>query len=122
MRAPKPYVFNEDDPYLILGLSPSATQVELKAAYRNLAKKYHPDAGGDEKRILQLNAAWELVGDIDKRIAYDKQRQYSKFLHNNHIYNAYDLSKQDDKWILDHFSVNGLKTVHELRGIKCTCA
>ena len=46
-------------------------------------------------------------------------RQYSKFLHNNHIYNAYDLSKQDDKWILDHFSVNGLKTVHELRGIKC---
>ena len=40
-------------------------------------------------------------------------------MHNNHIYNAYDLSKQDDKWILDHFSVNGLKTVHELRGIKC---
>ncbi len=80
MRTPKPNVFNEDDPYSILGVSPSATQVELKAAYRNLAKKYHPDAGGDEKSILELNAAWELVGDIDKRTAYDNQRQHSKSL------------------------------------------
>jgi molecular chaperone DnaJ len=51
------------DPYVVLGVSPSATAAEIKAAYRTLVKRHHPDAGGDAQRILDLNAAWEVLGE-----------------------------------------------------------
>ena len=62
------------DPYAELGVSPQATQAELKAAYRRLVKQHHPDAGGDPERILSLNAAWELLGDAERRRQFDRQR------------------------------------------------
>ena len=40
------------DLYEILGVTAQATSAELKSAYRDLVKKHHPDAGGDEKKIL----------------------------------------------------------------------
>jgi molecular chaperone DnaJ len=49
------------DPYAVLGLTPEATPAEIKAAYRALVKRHHPDAGGDDQRILALNAAWEVL-------------------------------------------------------------
>ena len=51
------------DPYQVLGVSSTASSVEIKAAYRQLVKLHHPDAGGDEQRILALNAAWEVLRD-----------------------------------------------------------
>jgi len=53
---------------------PSASAAELKAAYRTLAKRHHPDVGGDAKRILALNAAWAVLGDREKRRRYDAER------------------------------------------------
>ena len=55
------------DPYAVLGVSPGATAEEIKAAYRSLVKRHHPDAGGDAQRILALNAAWEVLGDGERR-------------------------------------------------------
>jgi molecular chaperone DnaJ len=51
---------------------PSASAAEIKAAYRALVKQHHPDAGGDEHRILELNAAWEVLGDAERRAAHDR--------------------------------------------------
>ena len=50
------------DPYKVLGISPNATDDEIKQAYRKLAKKYHPDLNpGDEtaaKKMQEINAAY----------------------------------------------------------------
>lgn len=61
-----------NNPYAELGVTAQATQAELKAAYRRLVKQHHPDAGGDPERILALNAAWELVGDAERRRQFDR--------------------------------------------------
>lgn len=63
------------DPYTILGVSKGASGAEIKSAYRKLAKKLHPDANKHDakaaSRFSELNAAYEIVGDDDKRKAFD---------------------------------------------------
>ncbi|MFZ0408768.1 MAG: J domain-containing protein [Cyanobium sp.] len=59
------------DHYAVLGVSPLATAAQIKAAYRALVKLHHPDAGGDDQRILELNAAWDVLRDGPKRQRYD---------------------------------------------------
>jgi molecular chaperone DnaJ len=61
----------ERNPYAVLGVSPAATAAEIKAAYRALVKRHHPDAGGDDHTILALNAAWEVLGDGERRRRHD---------------------------------------------------
>jgi molecular chaperone DnaJ len=63
------------DPYAVLGVSPAATAAEIKAAYRALVKRHHPDAGGDDTRIVALNAAWEVLRDGERRRRYDAAHQ-----------------------------------------------
>jgi curved DNA-binding protein CbpA len=62
------------DPYKILQVDPEAEDEVIQAAYRRLAQKYHPDrAAGSEavERMVAINAAWELIGEPDRRRAYD---------------------------------------------------
>lgn len=63
------------DPYKLLGVSKSATEAEIKKAYRALAKKMHPDANpGDEKaadRFKEITAAYTLLSDKNLRAQYD---------------------------------------------------
>lgn len=62
------------DYYEILGVSKSATQEEIKRAYRKLALKYHPDkgSGGDEKKFKEINEAYQVLSDPVKRRQYDQ--------------------------------------------------
>jgi DnaJ-class molecular chaperone len=67
------------DPYEALGVKPDASQDEIKRAYRKLAKKYHPDTtGGDKKKedhFKEISTAYDIVGDPDKRAKYDAMKQ-----------------------------------------------
>ena len=56
-----------DDPYKVLGLSPDATQDEIKKAYRQMAKKYHPDVSKADASLFQrLTQAYETLLDYLK--------------------------------------------------------
>jgi len=60
--------------YETLEISENATQAEIKKAYRSLAKKYHPDMNKDpkaEEKFKEINAAYEVLGDEQKKAQYD---------------------------------------------------
>ena len=61
------------DYYEILGVSKSASDDEIKKAFRKLAIKYHPDKeGGDEAKFKEANEAYEVLKDKQKRQRYDQ--------------------------------------------------
>jgi len=65
------------DPYAVLGVAPQATAPEIHHAYRVLARRFHPDANRDGRAaalFAQVSKAYEVLGDIDRRRAYDLQR------------------------------------------------
>ena len=65
------------DPYKTLQVDPEAEDEVIAAAYRRLARKYHPDlATGAEsaQRMAALNLAWEQIGDPERRAAFDRER------------------------------------------------
>lgn len=60
------------DYYQVLGVSKNASEEEIKKAYRKLAHKYHPDKGGDEKRFKEINEAYQVLSNKEKRAQYDR--------------------------------------------------
>jgi curved DNA-binding protein CbpA len=70
-------VADSGDPYKILQVDPEAEDEVIQAAYRRLARKYHPDlASGPEAaaRMAAINAAWDRLGDPAARAAFDRER------------------------------------------------
>ena len=63
------------DYYGVLGVAKDATQAEVKKAFRRLARKYHPDVAKDksiaEEKFKEINEAYEVLGDADKRKKFD---------------------------------------------------
>jgi DnaJ-class molecular chaperone len=63
------------DPYDVLGVAKSANAVEIKSAFRKLAKKYHPDQSKEpraKERFAEVGSAYEILGDEKKRKAFDR--------------------------------------------------
>lgn len=70
---------DERDHYKMLQVDAEADLDVIKAAYRRLAQKFHPDRAGDgpdaREKMIALNAAWEVTRDPAKRAAYDRERK-----------------------------------------------
>src|SRR5512145_2714632 len=66
-----------DDPYTVLGVPRSATEADIRRAYRKLAKELHPDLNPSnrasaEERFKKVSAAYGVIGDPEKRRQYDR--------------------------------------------------
>ena len=67
----------EKDYYKVLGVVSTASDKEITRAYRKLAKEYHPDANpGSEERFKEISAAYDVLGDAEKRKEYDEVRAH----------------------------------------------
>lgn len=60
------------DYYQVLGVARDASPEDIKKAYRKLAHQYHPDKGGDETKFKEINEAYQVLSDRDKKAQYDK--------------------------------------------------
>lgn len=69
----------DTDYYKILGVKENASQKEITQSYRKLAKIYHPDVNsGSEEKFKEINSAYEVLSDPERRKEYDQIRQLSK--------------------------------------------
>jgi molecular chaperone DnaJ len=60
------------DYYKTLGVDKKASKDDIKKAFRTLAHKYHPDKGGDAEKFKEINEAYSVLGDDNKRAQYDQ--------------------------------------------------
>jgi curved DNA-binding protein CbpA len=65
---------SEKDYYSILGAGEREAREEIERRYKRLARRHHPDRGGDEEEMKKVNEAWRVLGDADSRRAYDDGR------------------------------------------------
>ena len=86
---------DDDNPYQILGVPKNASPSQIKAAYRKLAMKHHPDRQPDDNSKRQageifakISNAYEIIGDENSRRVFDAEQQHAQdqrnFQHNNH--------------------------------------
>ena len=62
--------------YDALGVSETASDSEIKSAFRKLAGQHHPDKGGNEARFKEVNEAYDTLKNTAKRQEYDTMRKY----------------------------------------------
>jgi DnaJ-class molecular chaperone len=73
------------NPYKILGVEQSATPDEIKSAYRKLASKHHPDRGGDTKHFQEIQSAYDMLTDPNKRGQHD----FANFANQTHHFHGF---------------------------------
>ena len=59
--------------YAVLGVDPEADTSTIRRAYRELARRHHPDFGGDTQQMISINDAWHVLGDPERRASYNLQ-------------------------------------------------
>ncbi|XP_039231834.1 dnaJ homolog subfamily C member 16 isoform X2 [Drosophila yakuba] len=96
---------SSNDPYAILGINKFATTYEIREAYKQLAKKWHPDKIRNDygaEKFIQIKLAYELLSDMDRRRIFDRygvsdtNSQYLQTKHDYSEYNRFSLNKNED--------------------------
>lgn len=64
------------DPYTVLGVDQSASDQDIKQAFRKLAVKYHPDRGGDEDKFKEINEAYDKIKTEEKRQQFEASKRF----------------------------------------------
>lgn len=96
--------------YEILGVEKTASQEDIKKAYRKLAIKYHPDKSKEEnaeEKFKQISAAYDILSDPEKRKLYDSGRLRGNSSHTEHYQNPIDIMD-----IMDIFDFNFNRKPH----------
>lgn len=70
---------SKKDYYAVLGVDKDASQIDIDRSYKRMASKHHPDRGGSEERMKQLNEAYGVLKDASLRRDYDGARRPSAF-------------------------------------------
>ena len=100
--------------YSVLGLKENASRLEIKSAYRFLAKKYHPDTGGKKEKFLEIQLAWETLNDPEKKAKYDNDILRNNSINNKNPKWSYDLKTKNNKsTIKDKDIKNWIKYIYE---------
>lgn len=76
------------DYYQVLGVSPSANSTQIKASYKSLAKKFHPDLNGDAKKMAKLNEAYRVLSDPEARQKYNQTLDLPRSTARHHYDNS----------------------------------
>lgn len=80
--------------YVVLEIDQNSTNDEIKKAYRNLARVHHPDRGGDEAKFKEIQEAYDILSDDDKKRMYDSDIDFDQHQQQQHDENftVFDLS------------------------------
>ncbi|OPL32895.1 dnaj 16 subfamily c member, partial [Mytilus galloprovincialis] len=108
--------------YKVLGVSKTATQKEIKKAYKEMAREWHPDKNSDENaadRFTKINEAYETLGDSNKRDQYDRfgytaarEQKPSHEYHNpfgNDFFRGFNFNfngNQQGESVIEKFNIN----------------
>ena len=74
--------------YKILGLEPDVDTSEIRRAFRTLAKRHHPDEGGDEELFKQIGIAFYVLSDPQSREEYDRLMHFREGEQKRHLREA----------------------------------
>ena len=91
--------------YQTLGITPNASQKEIKQAYRRLAKTYHPDREeGSHEKIIAINAAYEVLSNPQRKAAYDGAYSETRSQRNHQAQQYYHRQRQKERQNDDYTS------------------
>lgn len=91
----------DKDYYKIMGVSPDASEKDIKTAYRKLARKYHPDISKEsnaEERFKEMGEAYEVLRDTKKRAEYDQYLKHREFNQRAHQSTGYAHSGRENPY------------------------
>jgi DnaJ-class molecular chaperone len=103
------YIMNNDNPYKILNINKTATNNEIKKAFHQLAKKYHPDKITNEEKkknandkFIKIYAAYEILSNPETKLQYDNAHDIGKYTMFLNIYNYFVNNPEKFKLCVDN--------------------